>query len=195
MPEPNVRTARAEELEAITHTMTMAFSTDPAGRWIFPNALDFVAHFPGFVDAYCGISVDRGTAFVTDGLEAVAMWLDPDASVDEQRLQNYIEQHFPAAVQEDMAGVIGEMERYHPDDESCWYLPFIGVDVYYQRRGLGARLMKTMTFRLDESRAPAYLESTNPANISLYERHGFEVMGEIQVGSSPVFTPMLRTPR
>ena len=28
----------------------------------------------------------------------------------------------------------------------------------------------------------AYLESSNPRNIPLYERHGFEALGEIQVG-------------
>jgi hypothetical protein len=41
----------------------------------------------------------------------------------------------------------------------------------------------------------AYLESSNRRNISLYMRHGFEVMGEIQVGAAPPVTPMLRSPR
>jgi ribosomal protein S18 acetylase RimI-like enzyme len=41
----------------------------------------------------------------------------------------------------------------------------------------------------------AYLESSNPKNISLYQRHGFEVIGEIQSGSSPVLRPMLRKAR
>ena len=42
---------------------------------------------------------------------------------------------------------------------------------------------------------PAYLESSNPANVPLYQRHGFEVLGEIQVGSSPPVFPMYRPPR
>ncbi len=37
--------------------------------------------------------------------------------------------------------------------------------------------------------------ASNPRNSSLYLRHGFEVMGTIQVGSSPVVTPMIRHPR
>ena len=48
---------------------------------------------------------------------------------------------------------------------------------------------------VDRDGLPAYLESSNPANISLYERHGFEVMGRIRVADSPVMTPMLRRPR
>jgi hypothetical protein len=41
----------------------------------------------------------------------------------------------------------------------------------------------------------AYLESSNPRNISLYERHGFERLGTIQSGASPTMVPMLRPPR
>ena len=49
--------------------------------------------------------------------------------------------------------------------------------------------------RFDAEGVVAYLESSNPRNIPLYERHGFEVMGKIQVGAAPVLTPMLRRPR
>ena len=49
--------------------------------------------------------------------------------------------------------------------------------------------------RADAAGLPAYLESSNPRNISLYERHGFEIMGRIQVGDGPLVTPMLRPPR
>ena len=44
----------------------------------------------------------------------------------------------------------------------------------------------------DEQGIPGYLESSNPANIPFYRRHGYELAGEIQVGSSPVVTPMWR---
>jgi hypothetical protein len=41
----------------------------------------------------------------------------------------------------------------------------------------------------------AYLESSNPRNITLYKRHGFELLGTIQIGTSPSIAPMLRRPR
>jgi ribosomal protein S18 acetylase RimI-like enzyme len=55
--------------------------------------------------------------------------------------------------------------------------------------------MKHALARVDREGATAYLESSNPRNVSFYERHGFEVLGRIQSGSSPVITPMLRRPR
>ncbi len=53
------------------------------------------------------------------------------------------------------------------------------------REGLGALLMKHALRRCDEQGSVAYLESSNPRNISLYERHGFKIIGRIQSGSSP----------
>jgi ribosomal protein S18 acetylase RimI-like enzyme len=84
--------------------------------------------------------------------------------------------------------------RYHPS-EPHWYLPLIGVDPFHQGKGYGAALMQYGRIPCDRDRTLAYLESTNPKNISLYERHGFELLGTIQVGTSAPLFPMLRKPR
>lgn len=47
----------------------------------------------------------------------------------------------------------------------------------------------------DRDGAPAYLESSNPRNIALYRRCGFEILGTIHAGSAPPVTPMLRPAR
>jgi hypothetical protein len=60
-------------------------------------------------------------------------------------------------------------------------------------QGLGTLLMKHALRRCDVEGITACLESSNPRNISFYERHGFSVIGAIQHGSSPTMTPMLRT--
>ncbi|MCA1589088.1 MAG: GNAT family N-acetyltransferase, partial [Acidobacteria bacterium] len=88
-------------------------------------------------------------------------------------------------------GVFEQMEKYHPK-ESHWYLPMIGVDPSHQGNGVGSALIAEALKRVDDDKSIAYLESSNPRNISLYKRHGFEVIGEIQVGTSPVMRPMLR---
>ena len=79
--------------------------------------------------------------------------------------------------------------------EPHWYLPIIGVDPAYQSRGLGGELITHVCNRFDLDYASAYLESSNPKNIPLYQRHGFKILGTLQVGSSPPITPMLRPAR
>jgi hypothetical protein len=41
----------------------------------------------------------------------------------------------------------------------------------------------------------AFARDPNPANVSLYRRHGFEVICTVQVGDAPPIFPMLREPR
>jgi len=68
------------------------------------------------------------------------------------------------------------------------------VDPAYQGNGHGAALMKYALRQIDHDHLPAYLESSNAKNIPLYQRHGFEILGTIQVGTSPTMVPMRRPP-
>jgi ribosomal protein S18 acetylase RimI-like enzyme len=113
---------------------------------------------------------------------------------DEERLGELMETTASPAAREAGAAIFEQMATYHPN-EPHWYLPLIGVDPAHQGRGHGGALMKYAIERFDREKLPAYLESTNPRNISLYRRHGFKELGTIQVGSSPTLVPMLRRPR
>jgi GNAT superfamily N-acetyltransferase len=70
----------------------------------------------------------------------------------------------------------------------------IGVEPHAQGRGLGGALMKHAVERCDADGVLAYLESSNPRNLALYERHGFERVGEIQIGTGPLVTGALIEP-
>ena len=48
---------------------------------------------------------------------------------------------------------------------------------------------------IDALHEAAYLESSNPRNMSLYERHGFEVVKKFQFGDGPPIHTMLREAR
>lgn len=82
----------------------------------------------------------------------------------------------------------------HPE-EPHWFLPIIAVDPAWQGCGIGSELMAHAVAECDAMGCRAYLESSNPRNISLYERHGFKVIGEVEVGNCPVLTSMLREPQ
>jgi GNAT superfamily N-acetyltransferase len=86
------------------------------------------------------------------------------------------------------------MGAFHPT-EPVWYLPLIGVEPEEQGRGYGAAMLRDILWLCDRDAVPAYLESSNSANLTLYRRHGFEQTGVIQAGSSPEMYPMIRRPR
>src|SRR5215469_2386531 len=74
-------------------------------------------------------------------------------------------------------------------------LSLIGVEALHRNKGCGAALLQHQLRQCDQEHLPAYLWSSNPLNTSLYERHGFEIVGAIRVGSSPLIFPMLRNAR
>ncbi len=91
-------------------------------------------------------------------------------------------------------GFSEQQAALHPE-EPHWYLPLIGVDPAYQGRGLGSALLSHALALVDADKLPAYLEATTLDSRRLYERHGFEVVGEIQSGSSPTMYAMYRKAR
>ena len=60
----------------------------------------------------------------------------------------------------------GEMEQYYPQDP-FWHLAFLSVDPTKQGKGHGAHLMEEALEKVDTAGQYAYLESTNPRNLSL----------------------------
>ena len=79
----------------------------------------------------------------------------------------------PEHIQREAGAVMEQMGRYHPS-EPHWYLPLIGIDPAQQGKGYGGALLQHALIACDRDGSLAYLESTNPRNIPLYERHGFE---------------------
>jgi len=189
-----VEVAISADEAAVVSVMTLAFGNDPITRWSWANPHRYLEHFPHFVRAFGGKAFALGSAHCAESHAGAALWLPPDVHPDEEAMGALMESTVPEDVRKDVFAVVEQMGHHHPEAPH-WYLPLIGVDPARQGRGYGAALLKHGLLACDRDRVAAYLESTNPRNIPLYERHGFEVIGTIQAGSSPPIFPMLRKPR
>ena len=194
MGEGKVWIGTVRERKSVIDVITLGFSSDPMTRWTLPNPAQYLAVMPEVVEAFGGKAFEMGSVYCVDDVSGAALWLPPGTEPDSERLGALIARHAPARIQADAGGVLEQMAAYHPH-EPHWYLPLIAVDPACQGRGLGGALLKQALARCDADGLPAYLESSNPRNIPLYQRHGFEILGRIQVGSSPPVTPMLRKSR
>jgi ribosomal protein S18 acetylase RimI-like enzyme len=174
--------------------LILAFVTDPAERWLYPDAQQYLTHFPRFLAAFGGRAFDEKTAWQLRDFAAVALWLPPGAQPDGDAIVTVLTESVAIDKHEDLFSTLEQMDAKHPTYPH-WYLPWFGVDPALQGQGVGSVLMTRCLAIVDEDHLPAYLESPNPRNISFYERHGFEVVARTHAGDAPVITMMLRAAR
>ena len=175
-------------------SLVTAFTLDPFIRWMFPEPRQYLTYFPKVLKYFAGGAFDNASAYRSEDYFAAALWLPPGVSPDEESLGKVMEQGVDPARQSEVFAVLEQVGMSHPEDEH-WYLPAIGVDPMYQGQGYGSALLERGLEVCDRNHLAAYLEATNPLNIPLYQRFGFEVIGEIQAGSSPAISPMFRAAR
>ena len=194
MTSPTVTVMTPVDEDAAAQTIVLAVAADPMARWTWPQAHQYLEAMPRMIRAFGSRAFANGSAWRTRDYTAIALWLPPGVQADEEGLGAVIESTVAHSLRPETDAVFEQMATYHPA-EPHWYLPLIGADPAHQGEGLGEALMAHALARCDRDHAPAYLESSNPRNIPFYERHGFETLGAIQVGSSPRLVPMLRSPR
>jgi ribosomal protein S18 acetylase RimI-like enzyme len=189
-----IHSATPDEMSHAVAAIAAAFITDPVARFAWPSPHDYLNAMPLATREFAGASFEHSTAYLSADFCGAALWLPPDVNADSDALKKiFLETARPQHL-DDLLATFEKMGEWHPD-EPHWYLPMIGVEPHSQGKGLGGELMRHAVARCDQEVLPAYLESSNPRNISLYKRHGFEVMGEIRIGAAPLVTPMLRRPR
>jgi ribosomal protein S18 acetylase RimI-like enzyme len=189
-----IRTAAPDEASKAISCIVAAFVTDPLARFCWPDPEGYLEAMARLAAEYGREGFQRGTAYVTEDFDGAAFWIPPGAHADGEALEALLRETTPADKCDNALRALEKMDSFHPKEEH-WYLPLIGVDPFARGRGLGATLMRHAVARCDQEGISAYLDSTNPRNISLYERHGFERLGEVRVGAAPLVTPMLRSPR
>jgi len=193
-PPSEIRSARPSEMPRTVAAIVAAFMTDPLARFAWPTPHLHLDGMPVGAREFAGRGFEHGAAYVSADFLGAALWLPPGVHPNGEALERLFRATVPPERLDDLLGTFEQMETHHPD-EPHWYLAMLGVDPVAQGRGLGAELMRHALARCDREGALAYLESSNPRNISLYRRHGFEEIGEIRVGAAPLVTPMIRRPR
>jgi ribosomal protein S18 acetylase RimI-like enzyme len=179
---------------AVFGPLVTAFGSDPVIRWIYPDAHTYLTSFPPLVELIAAPAVHAGTIDCVAARRGTAVWLAPGEATDDDAIGTHLSQTVDPRRLDDVLAFLEAVTLHHPD-RPLWYLPFIGIDPQWQGKALGTQLLRQGLSRADDDDQPAYLEASTVRNRGLYERHGFEVVGEVRAGDSPPLWPMLRTAR
>lgn len=196
-----VRPARAADARELARALSRAFYADPQCMWLLPDDTSREWRARGsFMTILRSRALKHGGVEVaTDGETIVggAIWLPPGHWLPTGREQvrslpgyaRALGRRFGAA-----NDLVGYMAKHHPR-EHHWYLEAIGVDPGHQGQGVASVLLRSRLARCDEAGMPAYLESSKPENVPLYEHFGFEVTEVLDPPrGAPPLTAMWRGP-
>lgn len=190
-------------VDRATQTFVDAFFDDPLLEWIFRDPAmrkQLSRHVFGVLGQY-GIRYGYCTQ-LEDGA-AVTMWLRPrETRMETGKLIRCGFLGLPLRLGLGQFARFGraqeQMERIHKRvlTEPHWYLVGIAVDPERQGAGRGSELVRAGTAKADEAGFPCYLETSRPANLDFYRRHGFEVVDETTIGEDgPPSWSMVRPAR
>lgn len=185
---------QATEADQAIATLVLAFADDPHFRWLFPDARQYLDHFPAVLQSFAGVAFAGDAVWKLEDTTAVALWLPPGATPDTDDTVAALERSIPAEKLTDLMAVFEQMDRAHPESPH-WYLAWIGVDPARQGQGMGADLLRRCLDRVDRDHLPTFLDTPNPKTVPFYRRHGFDVVGEWAAGACPPVVSMLRPAR
>ena len=127
MSSETIKSATAADEAAVLGVITLAFSTDPLARWIYPNPREYLAHFPSLVLAIGAKAFASGSAHYAEGFAGATLWLPPGVSPDEELRVAMIRETVAERLQGDLFMILEQAGAGHPE-EPHWYLWAIGTD-------------------------------------------------------------------
>ncbi|HEY3686530.1 MAG TPA: GNAT family N-acetyltransferase [Streptosporangiaceae bacterium] len=195
---PVVRTAGVSDVAGLARVLGRAFVDDPVMGWLFPGEGDREATLTRLFEVlvefvhlpYDGADVGLAGAEFGGG----ALWDPPGHWAPASAEMLEMQSGFAASIGGDgerLTAATRAMDAAHVTEPHL-YLAQIGTDPGHRGTGVGAALLRSRLAACDADGLPAYLESSNPANVPYFRRFGFEVTGEITAHGGPTMWAMYR---
>jgi GNAT superfamily N-acetyltransferase len=173
------RVATRRDLDAATDVLAGAFEHDPLWSWAFTDRVAMAKWWRLFVEE----ALRFPWVWVLGDFAAVSVWIPPAEAemteAGELRAEELI--HELAGVRPPMVlDLLERFEQAHPHDPPHYCLTLLGTDPQRRGNGYGMELLRQNLEVVDAEGMPAYLESTNPANLPRYESVGFRPHGSFE---------------
>lgn len=180
----NPKRVDASDVALAAADLSAAFATDPHVSWfVRGDARCDSARLKFFQFILTQMALPDGEVTRPAAGGAAAVWIPSETLVPQGLIEEL--QVLPLLLATTGLGRFGRLialraalDKHHPMDRPHTYLWFIGVSPKAQGLGIGSRLLKAGLDQLDAAGRPAYLETSTQRNVSLYRRHGFEIVAD-----------------
>jgi GNAT superfamily N-acetyltransferase len=197
------RVATEADLPAIGEVLARAFENDPLWGWAFESETRErkLASLETVFGFFAGAALDFGWVRVTEGVEAIALWIPPGSPemtpADEAGLPGVIADACEPQPAARVMEMLDAFERNHPHEPPHFYLSLLATHPDHAGKRHAVGLVADNLAEMDAADPPAaaFLESSNPRNVPRYERLGFHPAHEVDLVAGLTGTQMWRPPR
>ena len=163
---------------------------EPWGEWAMPDPSDREERiYDRFRSDMAGRFMELGECWTIGGA-CTTLWIPPNVPELAERRSESDYAAFGQVADEMRAGD-ALITALKPAEEH-WYLDTIATEPKLHGRGLGGRLLDHDLEVRDASGDVCALDTHTPENIAFYERRGFEISGEGQLGEGISVYMMVR---
>jgi ribosomal protein S18 acetylase RimI-like enzyme len=198
----DIRPLERSSLDRAVETVADAFSPDPMIKWVFPDETGRPAGARAIMRVLVEYGLRYGRVTASHGAKAVCVWIPPGPGIT-----------IPRMIRSGMLGVplqtgLKSFGRFMAANETMdqihkarvpephWYLFGVAVDPGLHNQGIGSAIIREGLALADRGSQRCYLETSEPRNLTLYKRFGFEVLQEATLGQDgPPAWAMLRQPQ
>jgi ribosomal protein S18 acetylase RimI-like enzyme len=193
MTDTQVIRLEANQINQAGEVLANAFYDDPVANFVTSEESDTklrkLKWFFSLSVRYCQ---PLGSIYTTAGsLKGIAIWFPPEtfppSIVRMMRLGMYaLPFKFGWGATIRIINALNHLEEFHKQNmpQPHWYLSNLGVVPACQGQGIGGLLLQPILQQADSLNLPCYLESSKQKNIKFYQKHGFEVVQEINIPNS-----------
>jgi len=183
-PKFELRLASESDAEELASILADAFLQDPVARWVLPEP-SFDEKF--FHSDVALADIPAQHCWLESEGRGAACWRPPKARSAKAGLLKTIKLMVPAIMQFGLkpmrrGDILQRAFAKQRPKEPHYYLHMLGARQQFQGQGIGSALLKQGLRVVDENEMPAYLESSNIANVRLYERFGFTTLHSASLG-------------
>ena len=170
---PETRLATPDDLIPLARTVTVAFDRDPAFRAFFDGPR-FEELAEAFAIDLLARRIETDSVWTNPDRSAVAMW-DPPVGPDPRPVSSLV-------LPDDARRRLDDYDaRVHGaiTTEPHWYLGVLASRPEHRGKGLARLVAEPGLAAASAGGVPAVLETTNQANVAMYERSGWSVTAEL----------------
>ncbi len=190
------------ELEPAVDLVRRSFVADPLWSAVFASTAEGRAAATAFWRVVVTGALRYPWTMTNTEMTALVVWIppgQPEWDDEGARELDRIRASLPESSRSRLDELFAVMSANHPesgpDGEPLAYLSVAAVDPALHGHGRGGELLDESLARVDDEGWAAYLESSNPRNITFYERRGFRVRQRLAGPGGALITTMMRPAR